>query len=55
MGFLIILWANDTGAYLSGRALGKTKLFERISPNKTWEGFIGGFVLAMGVAIGSAV
>ena len=52
MGFLIILWANDTGAYLSGRALGKTKLFERISPNKTWEGFIGGFVLAMGVAFG---
>lgn len=52
MGFLIILWSNDTGAYLSGRALGRTKLFERISPNKTWEGFIGGVLLAMGVAFG---
>ncbi len=50
MGFLIILWSNDTGAYLSGRAMGRTKLFERISPNKTWEGFIGGVVLAMVVA-----
>jgi len=47
MGFLIILWANDTGAYLSGRAFGRTKLFERISPNKTWEGFIGGVLLAV--------
>lgn len=46
LGFLIMLWANDTGAYLSGRSLGKHKLFERISPNKTWEGFIGGVLLA---------
>jgi len=50
MGFLIILWANDTGAYLSGKALGRTKLFERISPNKTWEGFIGGVLLAIIIA-----
>ncbi|OYD45490.1 phosphatidate cytidylyltransferase [Sphingobacterium cellulitidis] len=50
MGFLIILWSNDTGAYLSGKAMGRTKLFERISPNKTWEGFIGGVILAMAVA-----
>ena len=47
MGFLIILWTNDTGAYLTGRAFGRTKLFERISPNKTWEGFIGGILLAV--------
>lgn len=52
MGFLILLWANDTGAYLTGRAFGRTKLFERISPNKTWEGFIGGVILAMGIAYG---
>lgn len=51
LGFLIILWANDTGAYLSGRAFGKTKLFERISPNKTWEGFIGGVALAVLIAL----
>lgn len=52
MGFLILLWANDTGAYLTGRAFGRTKLFERISPNKTWEGFIGGVLLAMLLAFG---
>lgn len=51
MGFLIMLWSNDTGAYLSGRSFGKHKLFERISPNKTWEGFIGGVVLAVVVAL----
>lgn len=51
LGFLIILWANDTGAYLAGRAFGKTKLFERISPNKTWEGFIGGVALAVLIAL----
>ncbi len=42
IGFFASLWANDTGAYLTGRAFGKRKLFERISPKKTWEGFVGG-------------
>lgn len=51
LGFLIILWSNDTGAYLSGRSFGKHKLFERISPNKTWEGFLGGVLFAMLVAL----
>lgn len=51
LGFLIVLWSNDTGAYLAGRSFGKHKLFERISPNKTWEGFIGGLLLAMVVAL----
>jgi phosphatidate cytidylyltransferase len=46
LGFLLILWTSDTGAYLSGRAFGKHKLWERISPKKTWEGFVGGIVLA---------
>ncbi|MFD2743045.1 MULTISPECIES: phosphatidate cytidylyltransferase [Sphingobacterium] len=50
LGFLYMLWSNDTGAYLVGRSIGRTKLFERISPNKTWEGFVGGVVLAMVVA-----
>jgi phosphatidate cytidylyltransferase len=49
MVFLILLWSNDTGAYLVGRQLGKTKLFERHSPKKTWEGFIGGIIIS-GVA-----
>lgn len=37
-----LVWTNDTMAYLVGSQLGKRKLFERISPKKTWEGFIGG-------------
>lgn len=37
-----MLWANDTGAYLFGVKLGKHRLFERHSPKKSWEGFIGG-------------
>lgn len=51
LGFYFALWSNDTGAYLSGKAFGKHKLFERISPNKTWEGSIGGAILAIGVSI----
>jgi len=43
---LIIIWAADVGAYFSGRLFGKTKLSPSISPKKTWEGVIGGLVLA---------
>ena len=43
----VILWANDTFAYLTGRLLGKHKLFERISPGKTIEGSIGGLVFTL--------
>ena len=44
---LILTWANDVGAYFSGKFLGKRKLFERISPNKTWAGFYGGTILTI--------
>lgn len=47
MGLLILVWSNDTGAYFSGKYLGKHKLFERISPKKTWEGWFGGLVLTL--------
>lgn len=50
IGFFLLIWANDTGAYLSGVSFGKHKLFERISPKKTWEGFFGGLLLAAIVA-----
>jgi phosphatidate cytidylyltransferase len=50
IGYFLILWTNDTGAYLSGMALGKHKLWERISPKKTWEGFWGGVILSIVVA-----
>ena len=46
-----MLWANDTGAYLVGMKLGRTKLFERHSPKKTWEGFIGGIAISAGAAL----
>ncbi|MGV3761503.1 phosphatidate cytidylyltransferase [Parapedobacter sp.] len=51
LGFMLILWGNDTGAYLAGKFLGKHRLFERISPNKTWEGFVGGVLLALITAL----
>lgn len=54
LGFLILLWTNDTGAYLAGKSFGRRKLFERISPNKTWEGFVGGVVLAVVVSLNLA-
>lgn len=45
--FFFMLWANDTGAYIFGSWLGKHRLFERISPKKSWEGFIGGGLVAL--------
>ena len=47
MAVFITIWVNDTGAYVSGMLLGKHKLFERISPKKTWEGFSGGAFFAL--------
>jgi phosphatidate cytidylyltransferase len=47
VGFLLLLWANDTGAYLNGVTLGRHRLMERISPKKSWEGFFGGMIIAV--------
>lgn len=52
LGYLVILWLNDTGAYFVGSLLGTHKLFERISPGKTWEGSAGGALFAMLTAWG---
>ena len=43
----LLIWANDTFAYLVGKTWGKHKLLERISPKKTKEGFLGGLVFTM--------
>ncbi|RUT71993.1 phosphatidate cytidylyltransferase [Flavobacterium cupreum] len=46
IGLFILIWTNDTFAYLVGKSIGKHKLFERVSPKKTIEGFLGGAVFA---------
>jgi phosphatidate cytidylyltransferase len=51
LGMIVLIWANDTFAYLFGRKLGKTPLFERISPKKTWEGTIGGILMTMVISL----
>jgi len=50
LGVFIFIWVNDTGAYCAGRLLGRHHLFERISPKKTWEGFIGGLLFCIASA-----
>lgn len=46
MGIFILIWVNDSFAYLVGKTLGKTKLYPSISPKKTLEGYIGGLIFA---------
>jgi len=47
LSIFIFLWINDTGAYCAGSLFGRHRLFERISPKKSWEGSIGGGVLVL--------
>ncbi|MEZ4887446.1 MAG: phosphatidate cytidylyltransferase [Chitinophagales bacterium] len=51
IGIFLVIWANDAAAYLVGRMIGKTPLFPRISPKKTWEGSIGGVLGGLAVAV----
>ncbi|MBR5117820.1 MAG: phosphatidate cytidylyltransferase [Muribaculaceae bacterium] len=53
LAMFVFIWLNDTGAFLVGCAIGKHRLFERISPKKSWEGVFGGaaFVIAAAIAI----
>lgn len=51
MLLFILVWVNDTFAYLTGMLLGRHKLWERHSPNKTWEGTIGGVVFCVATAV----
>ena len=50
LSFLWMIWANDTGAYVVGKPLGRRKLWPSVSPGKSWEGTLGGMVAAAFVA-----
>lgn len=52
LGFLLLLWASDTGAYLFGSRFAKHQLFKRHSPKKSWEGFFGGMFTSTLLALG---
>lgn len=47
LALFVFIWVNDSGAYLVGVKFGRHRLFERISPKKSWEGFFGGLVLSV--------
>lgn len=49
---LTCVWVNDSGAYFTGRAIGRRRLWEALSPGKTWEGAVGGFAAALIAALG---
>ena len=52
--YIFIIWANDVFAYLVGMTLGRHRLFERLSPKKSWEGFFGGIVGAVALGLVAA-
>lgn len=49
----VMIWLNDTGAYCVGCLLGRHRLFERLSPKKSWEGFWGGMLFCMAASVGA--
>ena len=51
LSFFIFIWTNDVGAYCVGCTIGKHRLFERISPKKSWEGSIGGAIFTIIAAV----
>ena len=48
LSVFVFIWLSDTGAYCVGSLIGRHRLFERISPKKSWEGSIGGGIVAIG-------
>ncbi len=50
----VMIWLNDTGAYCVGSTLGRHKMFPRLSPKKSWEGFFGGLVFCVGAGAAAA-
>ena len=50
LSLFVFIWVNDSFAYLTGSLFGRHRLFERVSPKKSWEGFIGGNLFALAAA-----
>ena len=50
LSLFVFIWVNDSFAYLTGSLFGRHRLFERVSPKKSWEGFVGGNLFALAVA-----
>lgn len=50
LAIFCFIWINDTGAFLTGITLGRHKIFERVSPKKSWEGFVGGVAFCIAAA-----
>jgi len=51
LGLMVMIWASDSGAYIFGSLFGKHKMAEKISPNKSWEGAIGGIIFSILISI----
>lgn len=51
LAMFVLIWVNDTGAYLVGSTLGRHRMFERVSPKKSWEGFAGGLLFVLAAAL----
>jgi phosphatidate cytidylyltransferase len=50
LNLFVLIWSSDTFAYVCGKMLGRNKIYESVSPGKTWEGFIGGGILTVGMS-----
>lgn len=51
----VLIWLNDTGAFLVGSTMGRHRLFPRISPKKSWEGFWGGMLFCIAASVGATL
>lgn len=51
LAIFVMIWLNDTGAFIVGSSIGRHKMFPRISPKKSWEGLAGGFAVCIGLSV----